>query len=181
VTAENPNGMTFDGDIALDLDLSNVRNTEGDEDGLIGLDQIQLTLTAEGEFSSAMGGSFSGALSINGGVDSNVVVQFETDLPDYTDRATITLTASPEQIASGLVGTVRIAWGGKQYDMLNFTGDYTGIRVTNQDGVIMDLDLGVEDGAAAGYLMLNGTRFGTATPLNGSLNLILADGSELIL
>ena len=181
VTAENPNGMSFDGDIALDLDLSNVRNTEGDEDGLIGLDQIQLTLTAEGDFSSAMGGSFAGALSINGGIDSNVVVQFETDLPDYSDRATVTLTASPEQIASGLVGTVRIAWAGKQYDVLNFTGDYNGIRVTNQDGVIMDLDLGVEDGAPAGYLMLNGTRFGTATPINGSLNLILADGSELIL
>lgn len=181
VTAENPNGMSFDGNIALDLDLSNVRSNEGDEDGLIGLDQIQLTLTAEGEFSSDMGGNFAGALSINGGIDSNIVVQFETDLPDYSDRAVITLTASPQQLASGLAESLRLTWGGKQYDVLNFMGDYAGIRITNQDGVIMDLDLSVEDGATAGYLLLNGTRFGTASPLNGSLHLTLADGRELVL
>lgn len=179
-TDENPAGMQFDGSVTLDLDLRNVRSAET-QGSYAGLDQIQLALTANGEFSSDLGESFAGSLTINGGIDSNVVVRFETDLPDYSDRAVITLTATPAQLADGLADSIRMSWGGKQYDILNFTGDNTGIRITNQDGLIMDLDLTVEDGQTAGYLLLNGVRFGTVSPLNGSLLFTLADGSETVL
>lgn len=179
-TVENPAGMEFDGSVTLDLDLRNVRSTET-QGSYAGLDQIQLALTANGEFSSGQGQSFAGSLSINGGINSNVIVRFETDLPDYSDRAMIQLTATPAQMANGLVSDIRMTWGGKQYDILNFTGDNSGIRITNQDGIIMDLDLTVEDGHTAGYLQLNGVRFGTVSPLNGSLLFTLADGSETVL
>lgn len=174
------NGMHFDGDINLSLDLSNVRGNGG-SGGYAGLEQIGLALSASGEFGSTMGETFDGSLSINGGLDSNVVVRFESDLPDYSDRAVITLTAAPARLAEGLADNIRMRWGGKQYDILNFSGDHTGIRITNQDGVIMDLDLSVEDDATAGYLLLNGVRFGTVSPLNGSLVFTLADGSETVL
>ena len=179
-SAENPAGMQFDGAVTLNLDLSNVRSSDTGGD-YAGLDQIKLALTADGEFSSDMGDSFDGSLSISGGVDSNVLVRFETDLPDYSDRAVVTLTAAPAQLANGLVDSIRMTWGGKQYDILNFSGDYNGIRISNQDGVIMDLDLSVEDGASAGYLQLNGVRFGSVSPLNGSLLFTLADGQEIVL
>lgn len=177
--AGNATGMQFDGAIDLNLDLSNVRASTGS--GYAGLDQIALTLNASGEFTSAMGDTFDGSLSINGGVHSNVVVRFESALPDYSDRAVITLTAAPDRLAQGLADSIRISWAGKQYDILNFSSHYPGIRITNQDGVIMDLDLSVEDHATAGYLLLNGVRYGTVSPNNGSLAFVLADGREIVL
>lgn len=177
----HPDTMTFDGDINLSLDLSNVRESEEEEGTYAGLDQIGLDLSAAGQFASSTGTSFSGSLTISGGLDSTVEVQFETDTPDYADRATISLSASPEHLAEGLVDSLRIRWGGKQYDVINFFGASHGIRITNQDGVILDLDLSVEDGENAGYLLLNGTRFGSISPLNGSLSFLLSDGSETVL
>ncbi|HVL02318.1 MAG TPA: hypothetical protein VM553_21010 [Dongiaceae bacterium] len=177
-TGDHPDSMTFDGGVSLQLDLSNVR--QNDDNGYSGLDQIGIALSANGEFSSQSGGNFAGSLSINGGLDSNVQVQFETDLPDYSDRAVVTLIASPDHLANGLIDSLRIKWAGKQYDIINYV-DSNGIRITNQDGVIMDLDLNVEDGQNAGRILLNGTAYGSVSPLNGSLLIQLSNGSELVL
>lgn len=175
-----PVGMQFDGAINLNLDLSNVRASDS-EDTYAGLDQIKMAVNASGDFSSDYGDSFAGSLTINGGLNSNIVLQFETDLPDYSDSATITLTTTPSQLASGLIDSIRMSWGGKQFDIMNFTGEQAGIRITNQDGIILDLDLSVEDDMNAGYLLLNGVRYGSVTPLNGSLLFTLANGSEIVL
>lgn len=178
----NLDSMSFDGSVTLALDLSNVRESDADsESAYSGLDQIGIEMTAEGEFAAASGASFNGSLGISGGLDSNVQMQFETDLPDFSDRAVIVLSASPDNLANGLADSISISWAGKQYDILNFIGESNGIRITNQDGVIMDLDLSVEDGVNAGYILLNGTRYGSVSPLNGSLVFTLSDGSEVVL
>ncbi|HEX4938692.1 MAG TPA: hypothetical protein VFX11_08465 [Candidatus Kapabacteria bacterium] len=180
-TDEHPDSMSFAGQVNLQLDLSNVRESDDSgETAYSGLDQIGIQLTAAGEFSSVDGDSFAGSLSISGGVDSNVQVRFETDLPDYSDRAVVTMTSSPANLAAGLIDTIRIRWAGKQYDIENYFSS-NGIRITNQDGVIMDLDLSVEDGVNAGRILLNGTAFGSVSPLNGSLLIQLSNGSELVL
>lgn len=180
-TEETVDTMSFEGTVTLALDLRNVRESDIDgEDAYSGLDQIGIELTADGAFASSNGASFDGSLSISGGADSNVEMQFETDLPDFSDRAVISLSASPEHLAAGLADSIRIQWGGKQYDILNFVDEHN-IRITNQDGVILDLDLSVEDGVNAGYLLLNGTRYGSVSPLNGSLLFTLSNGSEIVL
>ena len=180
-TDEQPDSMSFAGQVTLQLDLSNVReNDDSAETAYSGLDQIGIQMTAAGEFSSVYGDSFAGSLSISGGLDSNVQVQFETDLPDYSDRAVVTMTSSPDNLAAGLIDTIRIRWAGKQYDIENYFSS-NGIRVTNQDGVIMDLDLSVEDGVNAGRILLNGTAFGSVSPLNSSLLIRLSSGSEVVL
>ena len=178
VTDTNPDSMSFDGTVAISLDLSNVRSSSGSYSGL---DQAGVNLTANGSFQSAQGGNFTGSIGINGGLNSNVVLQFTTDLPDYSSQAQITLTSSPAHLSTGVIDDIRIAWDGKQYDIMNFTGTSNDIRITNQDGIIMDLDTSVQDGSTAGYILLNGVRYGTVTPLNGSLQATLADGSQVIL
>lgn len=180
-TDDHPDSMSFAGQVSLQLDLSNVReNDDSAETAYSGLDQIGIQMTAAGEFSSVYGDSFAGSLSISGGLDSNVQVQFETDLPDYSDRAVVTMTSSPDNLAAGLIDTIRIRWAGKQYDIENYFSS-NGIRITNQDGIIMDLDLSVEDGVNAGRILLNGTAFGSVSPLNGSLLIKLSNGSEVVL
>ncbi len=180
VDAENSNPMQFAGSINLSLDLSNVRTAE-DNSALVGLEQIGLSLTADGEFSTALGNSFTGALSLNGGMNSNIVMEFQTDLPDYSGVAVVSLTSTPVNLANGVIDTIQMNWAGKRYEVLNFADEHPGIRISNQDGIILDLDLSVEDGALAGYLLLNGTRYGSVSPLNGSLLFTLADGSERVL
>ena len=176
---EVPEPTAFDGTLSVELDLSGVRETE-EEDTTVyaGLDNISIVMMAEGEFESFYGERFEGSIALNGGADSNVVVEFETDLPDYSDRALITLTSTPERLVNGEISKLEMSWGGKQYEVLYFYDSYTGARVSNQDGVFMDLELGLEDEATAGYLILNGTNYGTAYPLNGSLMIELSNGME---
>ncbi|MDY6921988.1 MAG: hypothetical protein SV765_17450 [Pseudomonadota bacterium] len=180
VGLENP--TTFSGDLSVNVDLSGVSQTGDDNTTPVsGLDSITMALSADGLFESLMGDSFQGSIELTGGADSGVQLQFITDLPDFTDQAVIHLESTREQLAQGQINDLSLSWGGKQYDIMYFHAPFHGIRVENQDGVIMDLDLGVEDGAVAGSLMLNGTAYGTVTPLNGSLVLRLSDGSEILL
>lgn len=178
-TVEAP--TSFAGELAIDLDLSGVTESD-DEEGLpySGLDSIDLQMTANGYFESFYGDSFEGSIALNGGLDSDIQLQFETDLPDYSDRAVITLTSTPALLAQGKLQDIEMAWSGKTYNIMYFFAPYRGIRITNQDGVIMDLDLSVEDDEIAGYLLLNGTSYGQVSPLNGSLLFTLSSGDELV-
>lgn len=180
-SAEVDAPMSFDGSLALELDLSGVRETE-EEDTTVysGLDTIAINMVADGLFESFYGEQFEGSIALNGGADSNIVVEFETDLPDYSDRAVITLTSTPAQLIEGQIARVDLSWGGKLYEVLYFNETYPGVRVSNQDGIFMDLELDVEDESAAGYLMLNGTSYGTISPLNGGLLFELSNGMEWV-
>ena len=180
-TLENANPTSFSGELALDIDLSGVtKTTEGDLP-YAGLDSIDISMNAEGTFESLFGNQFEGSISLDGGIDSEVQFQFETDLPDYSDRAVITVHSTPTQIAQGLINEIEMSWGGKRYEILYFFGDNHGVRMTNQDGVIVDLDLTVEDDDVAGYLMLNGTHYGVISPINGSLMFTLSNGLDILL
>lgn len=173
---------SFSGSLSIALDLSGVTEaSEESEQAYAGLDTIALNMTADGAFESFYGDQFEGSIALNGGIDSDIVLQFETDLPDYSDRATITITSTPILLAQGKVEDIQMSWGGKSYHIMYFHAPYHGIRITNQDGVIMDLDLNAEDGSTAGYLMLNGTSYGSVKPLNGSLEFTLSSGEELVL
>ncbi|MBA54627.1 MAG: hypothetical protein CMK89_09245 [Pseudomonadales bacterium] len=180
-TVENSNPTSFTGDLTLSLDLSGVTEAQDEEQPYAGLDSININLTAAGAFQSLYGDQFEGSISLDGGLDSEIQIQFETDLPDYSDRAIITVTSTPEQISQGLINDIVMAWGGKRYEIMYFFAPQYGVRMTNQDGVIVDLDLGVEDNDVAGYLLLNGTRYGVITPLNGSLLFTLSNGLDILL
>ena len=180
-SATNINPTTFIGNLELSLDLSGVQQLDEEETLYAGLDSIDIAMTADGEFESLYGDRFEGAISLNGGLDSEVILQFESDLPDYSDRAMITIISTPEQLAQGLINDIEMAWGGKRYDIMYFFEPYFGVRITNQDGVIMDLDLSVEDQETAGSLLLNGTSYGEISPLNGSLLFTLSNGQEIVL
>ena len=93
----------------------------------------------------------------------------------------ITISSTPERIAQGLINDIQMEWAGKRYNIMYFFDPYFGVRITNQDGVITDLDLSVEDEATAGMIMLNGTSYGDIKPLNGSLLFTLSDGQEIVL
>lgn len=177
----NINPTTFNGNLGISLDLSGVQQVDEEETLYAGLDSIDIEMTADGEFESLYGDRFEGAISLNGGLDSEVVLQFETDLPDYSDRAMITISSTPAQLAQGLINDIDMAWGGKRYTVMYFFAPYFGVRITNQDGVIMDLDLSVEDQEIAGSLLLNGTSYGDISPLNGSLLFTLSSGQEIVL
>lgn len=178
----NGESTSFAGNLVVDLDLAGVRlEGDGEEPTLEGLENIALSLQAEGAFESQYGDHFDGSLSLNGGPDSHINVQFETDLPDYSDRATITLNSSPAQLAEGRIEDLSMSWGGKHYTTLYFFQPAWGTRIRNQDGVQLDLDLSVDDGETAGWLYHKGTRYGRVSPLNGSLLFELSDGREVVL
>lgn len=180
-TAQNISPTSFSGDLSIELNLSGVTQSSDDTQPYSGLDSIGLSMLADGVFESDYGDRFEGSIALNGGLDSDIVVQFETDLPDYSDRAVITLSSTPSQLAQGQINDIEIAWGGKSYDIMYFFSPYRGVRITNQDGVIMDLDLEVNDNDAAGYLFLNGTSYGRVSPLNGSLLFTLSNGVEVVM
>jgi len=138
-------------------------------------------LIADGAFESIYGDHFNGSLNLSGGLDSDIRVIFETDLPDYSDRATVSLISTPEKLSSGAIEDISISWSGKRYDVMYFMAPSYGTRISNQDSVIMDLDLTAEDGETAGYIYHNGTRYARVSPLNGSLLLELSDGTEQVL
>ena len=175
------NPITFNGELDINLDLSGVQELSDAEALYAGLDSVDITMMADGEFESLFGDRFDGAITLNGGLDSEVLLQFERDLPDYSDRALITISSTPERIAQGLINDIQMEWAGKRYNIMYFFDPYFGVRITNQDGVIMDLDLSVEDEATAGMIMLNGTSYGDIKPLNGSLLFTLSDGQEIVL
>jgi len=173
---------SFVGDLSIALDLSGVTELDDEQElPYAGLETIELRMTADGTFESFGGDRFEGSIDLNGGIDSDIVLQFETDLPDYSDRAVITLTSTPSLLAEGQLQDIQMEWAGKRYDIMYFFAPYRGVRITNQDGVIMDLDLGVEDGDNAGYLLLDGTSYGNVAPLNGSLLFTLSNGEEFVL
>ena len=180
-TPENDNPTTFSGELTLSLDLSGVTEAQDGEQPYGGMDSIDISMMVAGAFQSLYGDQFEGSISLDGGLDSEIQIQFEMDLPDYSDRATITVSSTPEQISQGLINDIVMAWGGKRYEILYFFSPYYGVRMTNQDGVIVDLDLSVEDSETAGYLLLNGTRYGVITPLNGSLLFTLSNGLDILL
>ncbi|MGB3623916.1 MAG: hypothetical protein WBA20_21420 [Ketobacter sp.] len=180
--SDSGDSTSFAGSLAIDLDLSGVRKLESDaEHAYAGLDSVDLSLIADGAFESIYGDHFNGSLNLSGGLDSDIRVIFETDLPDYSDRATVSLISTPEKLSSGAIEDISISWGGKRYDVMYFMAPSYGTRISNQDSVIMDLDLTVEDGETAGYIYHNGTRYARVSPLNGSLLLELSDGTEQVL
>ncbi|MEE2731804.1 MAG: hypothetical protein VYA55_13375 [Pseudomonadota bacterium] len=180
-TLDNSNPTSFNGDLSLALDLSGVTEAADDESPYAGLDSIDISMTAAGAFQSLSGDQFDGSITLDGGLDSEIQFQFETDLPDYSDRATITVRSTPQQISQGLIDEIVMEWAGKRYEILYFFAPYYGVRMTNQDGVIVDLDLSVDDNDVAGYLLLNGTRYGVISPLNGSLMFTLSNGLNILL
>ncbi len=179
---DSAQSTAFNGTLTVELDLSGVRQADTDSDyAYEGLDTIGLSLLAEGEFESIYGDHFDGSLNLSGGLDSEIRVLFETDLPDYSDRATVSLVSTPKKLAQGNIDDLTLSWAGKRYDIMYFIEPSFGTRISNQDGVIMDLNLAVEDGETAGFIYQNGTRYGRVSPLNGSLLLQLSDGTERLL
>lgn len=173
--------VSFEGSLKGDLDLSSIRETDDSTPGsYAGLDGLPFAITATGTFSSIYGEPYAGALTLNGGDSPQLKLELEVDVPDYSDRALVVLTSTPEMMAQGQLTEAHLSWTGKHYEILYFDAPFHGVRITNQDNVILDLDLSVEDGEQAGNISLDGTTYGSVSPLNGSFLFELSDGSDFV-
>lgn len=157
-------GMHFGGKLNLDMDLRALRNNG----------PAQMKLVAVGQFASAVH-AFNGSIIIEGGTKSNVTAKLVADLPGFSG-AELTLVAAPDQLANGQAGSLRLNWDGKQLDILGLADS---LRINNQDGMFMHLDLDAEDASKAGSLLLNGAQFGTVDTSGADLLFHFTDSEEI--
>jgi len=168
----------FEGAIESAIDLSRVRQINTGSDPFTGLDEIDLNISASGNFNIPGAQTFSGQLDIIGGDSNTTTVTIETISPDNLP-VEITLKGTPGELTSGLAD-ITLRWGGRTYMLDYDPSSPLRLTIKNQDGVCLAADYGASNDF--GTIVIGDRRYGLIKGLvNGSLSIRLADNTEVFL
>jgi len=180
--------ISFEGQMNLDVDLSNLANlnSSGDEQVVLNLSEslasrnLEFNLMLAGQFSAESGDSLQSTLTVHGGDTNTYSLSYEIDSPDLTTTALATVSGTIDQSVMKPVD-IELYYAGRSILASNDENDLNRYSLLNQDGILIDVNLDPAATGSIGSATLAGATLAGISHQDASYLVEFADGSSTTL